>query len=312
MGHASWIAKAHVMGLALSVACWTPSMAQSLGVAVPPRTPVVVPSSADLAPLQVIPPSTADLPVAPKKLPRELGKPDDDLRIDIDRYSLDDSAPAALRASLADLTRNFVGKDRSFEDLNNAKAEVTRFLQSELGYYLGYAYVPEQLFKGGVVQLAVLEGRLDKVILKWPAGKALPVRQEVVQGFLDHLKEGSILLVRDVERVVFLVNDLSGIRARFDIQPGSTPGTANIVVTPAAESIWLGKAEADLNGSRYMGALRLGGLAQMNSPFGGGDVLTANLLTSATLGLSFGLLGYSSPVGSNGVKVGSSLSAGDE
>ena len=27
-----------------------------------------------------------------------------------------------------------------------------------LGYYLGYAYVPEQLFKDGVVQLAVLEG----------------------------------------------------------------------------------------------------------------------------------------------------------
>ena len=309
MGHANWTAKAQVIGLTLCLACWTPSMAQSSGVAAPPRTPAVVPSSADLAPLQVIPPSTMDLPAVPKKLPRELGKPDDDLRIDIVRYVLDDSAPQALRARLDDLTRNYVGKDRSFEDLNNAKAEVTRFLQSELGYYLGYAYVPEQLFKDGVVQLAVLEGRLDKVVLKWPTGKVLPVRREVVQGFLDRLKEGSILLVRDVERVVFLVNDLSGLRARFDIQPGSKPGTANIVVTPEAESIWSGKAEADVNGSRYMGIFRLGGLVQMNSPFGGGDVLTGNLLSSANQGLSFGLLGYSSPVGSDGIKVGTSLSA---
>jgi hemolysin activation/secretion protein len=309
MGCAGWVAKAQVIGLTLCMACAAPSMAQAPGAAVPPRTPAVVPSSADLVPLQVLPPSTVDMPDVPKKPPRELGKPDDDLRIDIDRYSLDDTAPAALRARLAALTQNFVGKDRSFEDLNNAKAEVTRFLQSELGYYLGYAYVPEQIFKDGVVQLAVLEGRLDKVVLKWPAGQALPVRREVVQGFLDQLKEGDILLVRDVERVVFLVNDLSGMRARFDIQPGSQPGTANIVVTPVAESIWSGKAEADANGSRYLGAFRLGGLVQMNSPLGAGDVLTANALTSTTQGLTFGLLGYSSPVGSDGIKVGASLSA---
>jgi hemolysin activation/secretion protein len=309
MGRATWIERVQVISSTLCLAYLTPSMAQSPGGVVPTRTPIVVPSSSDLAPPQVIPLGTVDLPGVPKKLARELGKPEDDLRIDIVRYSLDDSAPPALRARLDDLTRNFVGKDRSFEDLNNAKAEVTRFLQSELGYYLGYAYVPEQLFKDGVVQLAVLEGRLDKVVLKWPAGKALPVRQEVVQGFLDHLKEGSILLVRDLERVVFLVNDLSGIKTKFDIQPGSKPGTADIVVTPEAESIWLGKAEADVNGSRYIGALRLGGLVQMNSPFGRGDVLTANVLTSMTQGLSFGLLGYSLPVGSDGIKVGSSLSA---
>ena len=80
MGHANWTAKAQVIGLMLCLACCTPSMAQSSGAAAPPRTPSVVPSSADLAPLQVIPPSTVDLPAVSKKLPRELGKPDDDLQ----------------------------------------------------------------------------------------------------------------------------------------------------------------------------------------------------------------------------------------
>jgi hemolysin activation/secretion protein len=274
----------------------------------PPRTPAIVPSSSELAPPRVAPSSRAQMPEAPAQVPRELGKPDDDVRIDIERYAVDDSAPAALKARLAELTKDFVGKNRSFEDLNNARVEVTRFLQSELGYYLGYAYIPEQTFHDGVVRIAVLEGRLDKVVLNWPTGKALPVRREIVQAYLDHLQEGSILLVRDVERVVFLVNDLRGIRARFEVQAGGRPGTANIVVTPEAESIWSGKADADLNGSRFLGEYRLGGLVQMNSPFGRGDGVTTNVLTSTNQGLAFGLLGYTTPVGSDGFKLGASLS----
>ena len=47
----------------------------------------------------------------------------------------------------------------------------------------------------------------------------------------------------------------------------------------------------------------------MNSPFGLGDGFTANTLVSTTGGLAFGLLGYTTPVGSDGIKLGSSLSA---
>ena len=285
------------------------AQAQTAGTTEPPRTPSVVPRPADLAPPRIDAPARTQLPAVPGEVLRELGKPDDDVRIDIERYELDASAPAALKAQLAVLTKDFVGKNRSFEDLYNVRVEITRFLQSELGYYLGYAYVPEQTFRDGVVRIAVLEGRLDKVVLKWPTDKTLPVRREVLQAYLDRLKEGSILLVRDVERVVFLVNDLRGIKTRFEVQAGSRPGTADIVVTPEAESIWSGKADADFNGSRFLGEYRLGGLVQMSSPLGRGDGLTANALVSTTQGLAFGLLGYTTPVGSDGIKLGASLSA---
>ena len=305
MGLARWKLKAGVVGISgvLGLTLSLAAGAQTLG-----QTPPV-PTSAELAPPRVVTNPNAQLPQAPQDVARELGKPDDDVRIDIVRYEVGASAPAALRARLAALTQDFVGKNRGFEDLNNAKVEVTRFLQSELGYYLGYAYVPEQDFQDGVVRIAVLEGRLDKVRLNWPRGKKLPVDEAVVQAYLDRLKEGSILLVRDVERVVFLVNDLRGLRARFEVQAGSRPGTADIVVTPEAESVWSGKAEADMNGSRFLGQVRLGGLVQMNSPFGRGDGITANALMSTTQGLAFGLLGYTTPVGSDGIKLGATLSA---
>ena len=130
--------------------------------------------------------------------------------------------PPRIEGRTARLTTPFVGKARSFEDLANAAAEVTRFLQSELGYYLGYAYIPEQQTTSGVVRIAVLEGRLDEVRLNWAEG--LPVRREVIQAYLDELKPGAILKVRDVERVVFLVNDLRGITAQVEVQAGSKPG----------------------------------------------------------------------------------------
>lgn len=294
---------AWAVGLAAALgSAWQPVLAQ----AQPPAG--AVPRSEDLAPRQVTPPSDAALPAAPAAIPRELAKSDDDVRIEIRRFELDATAPPALVAALPELTRDLIGPDKGFEELATARARITRYLQSELGYYLGYAYVPEQTLRDGVVRIAVLEGRLDRVILRWPE-QGLPVRRDLVQAYLDRLKPGAVLLVRDVERVVFLVNDLRGMRARFDVQPGSRPGTASLVVTPEPEGVWSARADADANGSRFLGTFRLSGLVQMNSPFGRGDGFTANAMVSTTQGLAFGLLGYNTPLGSDGFKLGGSLSA---
>ena len=238
---------------------------------------------------------------------RELGKPADELLLDVTGYAVDASAPAALRAVLSRITASYVGPKKGFEDLVGAAAEVTRYLQRELGYYLAYAYVPEQATQGGVIRLAVLEGRLDQVVLNWRDG--LPVDRDVVQAYLDRLPRGEVLKVRDIERVVFLVNDLRGMTARFELRPGSEPGTATLVVTPAAEKRSTGKLELDANGTDALGLYRATGLLQVNSPLGRGDGLTLNALASSTGGLAFALLGYNMPLGSDGFKLGASLSA---
>jgi hemolysin activation/secretion protein len=268
-------------------------------------TPTIVPKASELAPLQVLPRDDTAAPVRPAP-PRQLGKPDEDIRVDVTRYEVDADAPAALKAALPSLTARYVGKGRSFEDLADAANAVTRFLQRDLDLYLGYAYLPEQTPKDGVIRIAVLEGRLDRVVLEW--GKGLPVDRDVVEAYLARLQPGSVLRVRDVERVVFLINDLRGITARFEVRAGRTPGTAELVVTPRADSVWSGRADVDINGSRFLGRYDVGGLVQMNSPFHRGDGFTATALASTTRGLAFGLLGYTTPVGSNGFKLGASLS----
>lgn len=293
-----------VRGALAALACGF-GLAWAQAPAPTPQTPAVVPPASELAP-PVIVPSRPALPAQPAP-PPELGKPEDDIRVDVTRYELGPDAPAELVAALPTLTARFTGKDRGFEDLVNAAAEVTRHLQRDLGYYLGYAYLPAQTPQGGVIRIAVLEGRLDKVVLNWTEG--LPVDRGVVEAHLAALVPGSILRVRDVERVVFLVNDLRGLTTRFEVRAGSTPGTAQLVVTPRAEALWSGKVDADANGSRYLGTYRVSGLVQRNSPFGRGDGVTANLLASTTGGLAFALVGYNTPIGGDGFKVGASLSA---
>ncbi len=289
------------------------ALAQTVPEPGAPRTPAVVPSSSDLAPPRLpadsaggVRAQTPERPAAPAKPARELGKPADDLRLDVKGYSVDDSVAAELRAALPRLTAAYVGPGKTFEDLVDAAAEVTRYLQRELGYYLAYAYVPEQDAAGGVIRLAVLEGRLDRVVLNWREG--LPVDRDVVQAYLDRLHAGDVLRVRDIERVVFLVNDLRGMTASFELRPGSTPGTATLVVTPSAEKRSTGKLEVDANGTDALGLYRASGLLQVNSPLGRGDGLTLNVLASSTGGLAFALLGYNTPLGSDGFKLGASLS----
>lgn len=306
--------QARLTWLAVTSVAWL--MAQPM-LANAQQNPVVKPGDTE-APLGTVPQIEQLKPAMPltkdgtgalseSAPPKELGKPNDDTLLDVTSFAVNASAPEALKAALPGLTASFTGPQRSYEDLVNAASAVTRFMQRELGYYLAYAYLPEQVPKDGVIKIEVLDGRLDQVIVQWPEN--LPVKREIIEGFLAKLQPGDVLKVRDVERVVFLINDLYGIRVRFEVKSGRTAGTASLVVTPQAEARTTTRVDFDINGSRYSGAQRLSGVASWASPLGRGDNLTASGLVSTTGGLKFGLLSYSSPVGNNGLKLGASVSA---
>lgn len=271
----------------------------------PVSTPPVVPRATDLAPKPA--PQAQESLLPERAVAPELQKPEDEIVLDVTAYRLPATAPEKLRQALAAITAPYVGKGKTWEDLVNAKDAVARYLQSELGYYLGYAYIPAQKAAGGIVDIAILEGRLDRVKLVW--GDNLAIDRGVVEGYLAQLKPGAILTVAEVERVVFLVNDLRGVNARFEIEPGSQPGTASVIVRVQPEQRFQYRLDADINGSRFIGQERLGAQMLIGNPLGQGDSLSLSALTSYNGGMRFFLAGYNLPVGVSGLRLGGALSA---
>lgn len=245
---------------------------------------------------------------AGKQVAPELGKPLSDLAIDVTAYQLDgfltiEGVDEGEQAEIQQRLLSYVGAGRTFEDLSNAAQIVTAYLQSEMGLYLAYAYLPAQDIKNGVVTIAVLPGVLESVEVVWPA-EELRVRKEIVQSHLNRLQPGSVIRVDEVERVVFLLNDLRGIRMSFAIKPGTQAGKAILVATPVNDKALTGSVGVDTNGSRYAGTYRGIATVSWESPFGLGDSLSVSHLKSDTGGLDFTLLGYTLPVGSSGLKLG--------
>lgn len=248
-----------------------------------------------------------DVQGAIQKHAPELGKPLNDLSLTVTAYRLEGLDPQYEQAIQARL-QPYTGPSRSFEDLSSAAQIVTAYLQSEAGLYLAYAYLPAQDIKEGVVTIQVLPGVLESVEVNWPA-QPLRVDRDIVESHLNRLTPGTVIRVSEVERVVFLLNDLRGIRMSFAIKPGTQPGKAILVATPSNDKALTGSVGFDANGSRFAGTYR--GIASMSweSPLGLGDSLSASHLQSETGGLDFTLLGYTLPVGSNGLKLGANISS---
>lgn len=231
--------------------------------------------------------------------------PTQDLRVDIRQFEIQGVDSAVLDRLLPKL-QAFIGSDKTYEDLSYAVTLVTRHMQSEEGFYLAYAYLPSQRLTDGVLRIQVLPGRLETVELVWVEG--LPVTRSVVDGHLAQLREGSILKVDEVERVLFLLNDLKGVHFTFKVKPGTQAGYAVLVVQPSMDDSVSARVSFDNYGSKAIGRERIGVTATLNSPLGRGDSLSASHLRSLGDELEFSLLNYSSPVGYSGLRLGASVS----
>ncbi len=227
-----------------------------------------------------------------------------DLKMDIRGFTLS-GVPAEEMAPIIDQLARFTGGEKTFQDLLDAAATVKAYLNAR-GYLLAQAYIPEQKLRDGIVEIVVLLGRLGKIELNHD--QATPVARSRIQAYLDRLQPGQTLRTGDLERVLFLINDLHGVRASSTIRPGSEPGTADLVVDVQPDAILGGQAQVDDMGSRYTGTVRLSGNVVVGSPLGVGDALSLRAMYGQDQGIRFGSLSYVVPVASDGLRLGVTLS----
>lgn len=183
----------------------------------------------------------------------------------------------ATEAELQTLVSHRAGQELGFAELQHLAAQVTRFLREQKGYLLARAYLPRQEISEGVVEIAILAGRIDgrvRIDLRAPAR----VRPDLLQRIADNaVPADSPARMERIERAVLLMNDLPGIDARASLLPGSVPGTTSLIVSATEGPLLHGLLSGDAYGDRYTGDLRATGQFALDDPSGRGDRLTLSL-----------------------------------
>ncbi len=200
---------------------------------------------------------------------------------------------AELLAQLTDLG----GRELTVGQLQGAANRVTR-LYRERGYPLARAYLPAQEIEGGMVKIAVLEGRYGQVQVNDQAG----LRGSALAP-LTTLHSGDAVQGKPLERSLLLLQDTPGIEVKSTLRPGSSTGTTDLLVDVQRAPLISGAVDADNYGNRFVGEYRLGGTLNLNNPLGLGDRLTLRAMGSEE-DQHYGRVAYQLPLGPWATQVG--------
>ncbi len=204
------------------------------------------------------------------------------------------------QAELAALVLAAVGKSVGFADLDALTATVAAHYRDG-GYLVARAYLPRQDIQNGVIEIAVIEGRIGGVSINNPSR----VRDSVMQQHTAALP-GAPVQAPALERKLLLLSDLAGVAdVRGGLRPGAQVGETDLAIEATAAPLISGSVEYDNYGNRFAGSDRLTGRVNLASPLGLGDLFSARY-TRGFNGLDYARLGYQIPLGGDGLALGAS------
>ncbi|HEX5210966.1 MAG TPA: POTRA domain-containing protein [Pseudolabrys sp.] len=210
-------------------------------------------------------------------------------------------APNVIASAYAPYLRKKVSQS-DLEAIANAITGLYR----DRGYYLSRAIVPPQDVVGGHVQVKVIEGSIAEVRIEGGDAVRFGVKEH-----LDLLTAEHPARFGTVERQLLLANDTPGVRIADTAleEVGSATGRFRLIVKVETWHIYQ-SVGLDNYGSFAVGPLQAYSSTFFNSYLAKGDSLGLNLSTvpDATRDLRFGRLSYSVPIGTDGVRLGATVS----
>jgi hemolysin activation/secretion protein len=190
------------------------------------------------------------------------------------------------------------GKPLTLADMNTYADRITQYYRNH-GFLVARAYIPQQDIAGGVLQIAVLEGRLAAVNLDNRSRTAA----RAIQPYLSVLGTGAPVQAPALEQQLLLISDLPGVLVTSVIKPGREVGDSELDVQTSDGPRVVGDVDADNYGIRATGEFRVGGTLNVNGPLEFGDLLSLDAETSGSR-FKYAHGEYSLPVGGYGTRVG--------
>jgi hemolysin activation/secretion protein len=220
-------------------------------------------------------------------------------RVQVSRFAVT-GVTVFLQEQVQALLASSEGRELTLAEIEGLANGITAFYR-EQGYILARAYVPAQEMRGGVVEIAVLEGRVGKIDISG----LRHYNADYLRRYVEPRSPSRVFEAGDFERGLLNLNDLPGLSVKSTLKPGAAPGTTDIVLDVDKDRLITGALDANNYGSPQTGYERFGVSLNLNNPLGLGDVVAFRGLTSTVGGaLWLARISYAIPVNTLGTKVG--------
>ena len=161
------------------------------------------------------------------------------------------------------LTSGFKGRCLGVPDIEKLMGQVTQHYM-ERGFSTTRAYLPAQDLSRGKLELLVVEGRIERLVVDGDPENRVNLAMTVPA------RAGDLLNIRDLEQAVDQINSVSANKVKLDILPGSAPGKSVVMFRNVAGNPVGLQLSADNQGSAATGrnsasaTVTMGGLLGLN------------------------------------------------
>jgi hemolysin activation/secretion protein len=189
-----------------------------------------------------------------------------------------------------------IGKTLTLRELTEVAGLVSEHYAAN-GYILAQAYLPPQEIRGGVVEVAILEGKVGKI------GVTGNTRYEssTILRTMEPVRERGIVHEGTLETALNEMNDYPGLKVRAALKPGEARGQTDLELTAKERIPYTFATDINNYGSRFTGPWVYGAEVGLGNLAGLGDNLTLKGLKSDSR-LFFTEVAYLIPVTNFGTK----------
>ncbi|KQX91873.1 hemolysin [Variovorax sp. Root473] len=165
------------------------------------------------------------------------------------------------------LERENAGRCLGVADLEGILAALTKSY-IDRGYITTRAYLPAQDLRSGVLEVTVVEGKIERFEVTGGNDRAQWIRGTFPAS------PGDLLNLRDLEQGIDQVNSLAANNAKLDLRPGSQPGQTVVVVeNPATFPVHL-YTSLDNAGTRATGVNNASATVSLDSLLGFNELIS--------------------------------------
>jgi hemolysin activation/secretion protein len=195
-----------------------------------------------------------------------------------------------------------VNRELTFSEMNQIAGNITEKYR-KMGYFLAYAFLPQQKITEGKLEIRVTEGNIGGVKVKGNKH----YRTAFIEKHLEKITKDPAPKGDALERALFLLNEYPSLNVKVQLKAGIKPGATDVMIEAKDSFPVSGNLSYDNFGTTTTSKHRLSASLDIGNLATNGDNLMLKGLTALDRvdidKLSFGKAEYVFPINYNGSKL---------